>query len=160
QVIDYKALKGDPSDNIKGVPGVGEKTAQKLLQRYGTVERLLELPDDLEPKWRQAIEENADALRLGKRLTRIVDDAPVELDVEAARLDDYDRNRAIVLLRELEFRSLIDRLPTALAAAPPAAAPTAAPAAAAVATQGTLFDDPGTSFAAYSTPIAPPTQPG
>src|SRR5262245_61644355 len=153
QIIDYKALKGDPSDNIKGVPGIGEKTAQKLLQRYGTIERLLELPDDLEPKYKSAIEAGAEGLRLGKRLTRILDDVPVELTIEQCRLADYDRNRALLLLRELEFRSLIDRLPPTRALAA-AAAPQPG------LQQGSLFDDASTSFAATSRPVVPPTQPG
>jgi DNA polymerase-1 len=144
QIIDYKALKGDPSDNIKGVPGVGEKTARRLLQRYGTVERLLELPDDLEPKYRQSVEENAEGLRLGKRLTRILDDAPVELDLDRSRISEYDRNKAIVLLRELEFRSLIDRLPAPRAKAPP---PREIP------TQIGMFDEPPASDGAA--PSAP-----
>ena len=113
QIVDYKALKGDPSDNIKGVPGVGEKTAQRLLAKYGTIEQLLELPDDLDPKLREAIGANSDSLRLGKRLTRILDDVPIELRLDRSRIGDYDRSRAIGLLRDLEFRSLIDRLPTA-----------------------------------------------
>ena len=157
QIIDYKALKGDPSDNIKGVPGVGEKTAQKLLQRYGTIERLLELPEDLEPKYRQAIEGSAEALRLGKRLTRILDDVPVELTVEQCRLVEYDRNKALLLLRELEFRSLIDRLPPSRIAESAAAAVSAGPPGL---QQGSLFDDASTSFAATSRPVVPPTQPG
>jgi DNA polymerase-1 len=111
QIVDYKALKGDSSDNIKGVPGIGEKTAQRLLQKYGAVERLLELPEDLDTKTRDAIAANAEALRMGKRLTRILDDVPIELNVEDAVLGTYDRDAAVALLRELEFRSLIDRLP-------------------------------------------------
>jgi DNA polymerase-1 len=153
QIIDYKALKGDPSDNIKGVPGIGEKTAQKLLQRYGTIERLLELPDDLEPKYRQTIEASADALRLGKRLTRILDDVPVELEVDQCRLVEYDRNRALVLLRELEFRSLIDRLPptreVAAVAAPPAGM-----------RQGTLFEESVGAAAAAPSADGQPSGPG
>jgi DNA polymerase-1 len=119
QIVDYKALKGDPSDNIKGVPGVGEKTAQRLLAKHGTIEKLLELPEDLDPKWRDAVGTHAETLRLGKRLTRILDDVPIELRLEQSRIGDYDRARAIGLLRELEFRSLIDRLP-APHPAPPA----------------------------------------
>src|SRR5688500_2680665 len=111
QIVDYKALKGDSSDNIKGVPGIGEKTAQRLLQKYTTVEKLLELPDDLDPKTRHAIAANAEPLRMGKRLTRILDDVPIELRLDQAALGTYDRDAAVALLRELEFRSLIDRLP-------------------------------------------------
>lgn len=132
QIIDYKALKGDPSDNIKGIPGVGEKTAQRLLGRYGTIERLIELPDDLDPKLRPAVEANVEALKVGKQLTTIRQDAPIQLDLKAARLDRQDRARLIALMRELEFRSLIERLPAQRGAAP------------AKAKQTSMFDEEGT----------------
>ncbi|HEY3081420.1 MAG TPA: DNA polymerase I [Chloroflexota bacterium] len=146
QIIDYKALKGDPSDNIKGVPGVGEKTAQRLLAKYGTIEQLLELPDDLDPKLRDAIGAHADTLRLGKRLTRILDDVPIELRLEGSRIGEYDRARANGLLRDLEFRSLIDRLP-APSLPPKRNGP--------VVEQISMFDDRPAEEAAEKPPAAP-----
>ncbi|TAK22908.1 MAG: DNA polymerase I [Chloroflexota bacterium] len=113
RIADYKALKGDPSDNVRGVPGIGEKTAQKLLIRYGSVEQLLMLPADLDAKTRAAIESNAEGLRLGLALTRIRQDAPVALDLAKGQFGHYDMERARSLLRELEFRTLIGRLPAA-----------------------------------------------
>ena len=112
QMIDYKALKGDPTDNIPGVPGVGEKTAAKLIREFGTLEALYERVDEVKPdKLRDKLIENREAVFMGKDLTTIVRDLPVEFDLEAARLGDYDRETVIRLFREYEFRTLIERLP-------------------------------------------------
>ena len=112
QMIDYKALKGDPTDNIPGVPGVGEKTAAKLIREFGTLEALYERIDEVKPdKLREKLIENRAAVFMGKDLTTIVRDLPVEFDLEAARLGDYDRETVIRLFREYEFRTLIERLP-------------------------------------------------
>jgi DNA polymerase-1 len=112
QMIDYKALKGDPTDNIPGVPGVGEKTAAKLIREFGTLESLYERIDEVKPeKLRDKLIENREAVFMGKDLTTIVRDLPVEFDLEAARLGDYDRETVIRLFREYEFRTLIERLP-------------------------------------------------
>jgi DNA polymerase-1 len=112
QMIDYKALKGDPTDNIPGVPGVGEKTAAKLIREYGTLEALYARIDEVKPdKLREKLVEYRDQVFMGKDLSTIVRDLPVEFDLEAARLGDYDRETVIRLFREYEFRSLIERLP-------------------------------------------------
>src|SRR6478735_4563303 len=112
QMIDYKALKGDPTDNIPGVPGVGEKTAAKLIREFGTLEALYERISEVKPdKLRDKLIENREAVFMGKDLTTIVRDLPVEFDLEAARLGDYDRETVIRLFREYEFRTLIERLP-------------------------------------------------
>ena len=112
QMIDYKALKGDPTDNIPGVPGVGEKTAAKLIREYGTLEALYERIAEVKPdKLREKLIEHRDSVFMGKDLSTIVRDLPVSLDLDAARLDDYDRETVIRLFREYEFRSLIERLP-------------------------------------------------
>ena len=112
QMIDYKALKGDPSDNIPGVPGVGEKTAAKLIREFGTLEALYERIVDVKPdKLRDKLVEHRDQVFMGKGLSTIVRDLPVSMDLEAARLGDYDRETVIRLFREYEFRSLIERLP-------------------------------------------------
>jgi DNA polymerase I len=112
QMIDYKALKGDPTDNIPGVPGVGEKTAAKLIREYGTLEGLYERIAEVKPdKLRDKLIEHRDQVFIGKDLTTIVRDLPVDFDLEAARLGDYDRETVIRLFREYEFRSLIERLP-------------------------------------------------
>src|SRR6478609_8873042 len=112
QMIDYKALKGDPTDNIPGVPGVGEKTAAKVIREFGTLQALYERIDEVKPdKLREKLIENRDAVFMGKDLSTIVRDLPVEFDLEAARLGDYDRETVIRLFREYEFRTLIERLP-------------------------------------------------
>jgi len=112
QMIDYKALKGDPTDNIPGVPGVGEKTAAKLIAEWGDLDAMFERIDDVKPeKLREKLKEHRDAIFQGRELSRIVRDLPVTLDLEAARLGDYDRDTVIRLFREYEFRTLIERLP-------------------------------------------------
>jgi DNA polymerase I len=112
QLVDYKALIGDKSDNIPGVRGVGEKGAVTLLQKYGTLEAIYEHLDEVTPeRTRKALEEGrADAL-LSQKLGRIIVDVPVTLDLAACRTHHYDRHRVIALFQELAFRSLVDRLP-------------------------------------------------
>jgi len=112
QMIDYKALKGDPTDNIPGVPGVGEKTAAKLIREFETLESLFERLDEVKPeKLRDKLAEYKDQVFVGKDLSTIVRDLPVQIDLEAARLGDYDRDTVVRLFREYEFRTLIERLP-------------------------------------------------
>jgi DNA polymerase I len=112
QMIDYKALKGDPTDNIPGVPGVGEKTAAKLIAQFGDLDSLYERIDEVKPeKLRDKLVENREPVFRGRDLTTIVRDLPVQLDLDAARLGDYDRDTVIRLFREYEFRTLIERLP-------------------------------------------------
>ena len=112
QMIDYKALKGDPTDNIPGVPGVGEKTAAKLIREFGTLDALYERLDDVTPeKLRDKLREHHDQVLMGRELSTIVRDLPIEIDLEAARLGDYDRDTVVRLFREYEFRTLIERLP-------------------------------------------------
>ena len=112
QMVDYKSLKGDPTDNIPGVPGVGEKTAAKLIAQFGDLDALYASIEDVKPdKLRDKLREHRDQVYEGRSLSRIVRDLPVELDLEAARLGDYDRDTVIRLFREYEFRTLIERLP-------------------------------------------------
>ena len=112
QMIDYKALKGDPTDNIPGVPGVGEKTAAKLIREYGTLDALYERLDEVKPdKLREKLAEHRDQVFMGRSLSTIVRDLPVALDLEASRIGDYDRETVVRLFREYEFRTLIERLP-------------------------------------------------
>ena len=113
QMIDYKALKGDPTDNIPGVPGVGEKTAAKLIAQYGNLDALYAKIDEVKPdKLREKLIEHREAVYRGQDLSTIVRDMPdVTLDLESARLADYDRETVIRLFREYEFRTLIERLP-------------------------------------------------
>lgn len=112
QFIDFKSLTGDTSDNIPGVPGVGEKTAVKLLQTYGTVESLYEHLDAVKgPKLQQNLAEHAEQVQRNKRLVTISTDLPIVYDAEACRLRNYDPQPLLDLFYELEFRSLIKELP-------------------------------------------------
>jgi len=112
QMIDYKALKGDSTDNIPGVPGVGEKTAAKLIAQFGTLDDLYTRLDEVRPeKLRDKLAEHREQVFRGRDLSTIVRDLPVSLDLETARLGDYDRDTVVRLFREYEFRTLIERLP-------------------------------------------------
>ncbi|MGC8839021.1 MAG: DNA polymerase I [Anaerolineae bacterium] len=112
QLVDLKALVGDKSDNIPGVPGIGEKTATRLLQQYGSLEGIYEHLDEVEPpKVREALAGFREEAFQYRRLVTIAQDAPVTLDLERCRTGQYDVERVKALFRELEFRSLLDRLP-------------------------------------------------
>jgi DNA polymerase-1 len=116
RMVDYKALLGDTSDNILGVRGVGEKGAKALIEQYGTIEEMLAHLDELQPpRTQKALAEGEAEARLSKELATIVCDVPgVELDMDAALLTDYDRQTVLRLFQELEFRSLISRLPESI----------------------------------------------
>jgi DNA polymerase-1 len=108
---DFKGLVGDKSDNIPGVPGIGEKTASKLLTEYGDLDGVLAHIDDLTPKEQRLLREMGDQARQSKYLGTIVLDAPVKLDLEASRAGQFNRDKVIALFRELEFRTLVDKIP-------------------------------------------------
>src|SRR5579884_3701446 len=109
QLPDFKGLVGDKSDNIPGVPGIGEKTASKLIAEYGSLENILEHVDELKPKEQRLLREYAEQARQSKYLATIVRNAPVQLDLEGARNGQANRERVLTVFRQLEFRSLIDR---------------------------------------------------
>jgi len=112
QLIDLKGLKGDPSDNISGVPGIGDKTAAQLLQEFGTIEGVYAHFDEIKgARIRKALADKKEQALFNKKLVTIVTDVPVDLDLSACRFSDYDRDRVMALFRELEFSSLIGRLP-------------------------------------------------
>ena len=108
---DFKGLVGDKSDNIPGVPGIGEKTASKLLTEYGDLEGVLAHRDELTPKEQRLLKEMGDQARQSKYLATIVLDVPVKLDLEASRAGQINRDKIIALFRELEFRTLVDKIP-------------------------------------------------
>jgi DNA polymerase-1 len=112
QMVDFKALKGDTTDNIPGIAGVGEKTAARLLQHHGSLEGIYANLDKIaNDKLRVKLEENrADVFRW-RALVTVRADVPIELDLEPARLANYDREEVLRLFREYEFRSLVERLP-------------------------------------------------
>jgi DNA polymerase I len=108
--LEYVALKGDTSDNIPGVPGVGEKTATKLIQEYGSVEEVLAHTDELKGRIKENIAAAGDRLVLNKDLARIVTDVPLDIEPEDAVMGDWDVDEVRRLFTSLEFRSLFDRL--------------------------------------------------
>jgi len=112
QIADLKGLVGDPSDNIPGVPGVGAKTAQKLIGQFGSVESIYENIDKVEPAKLQALlNDNEAVARQSKELATIVSDMPVKLKLDDCQVSQYDRNKVTELFRELEFASLLPKLP-------------------------------------------------
>ncbi|MGJ8671554.1 DNA polymerase I [Rubritalea sp.] len=110
QVIDILALWGDASDNIPGVPGVGEKTAKKLIKQFGSVEKLLESTDQLKGKQKENVENNKEQALLSKTLTTIILDVPVDTTFADLVLDQRDDEAVKSLFTELEFSALGKRL--------------------------------------------------
>lgn len=111
QLVDVKALMGDASDNIPGVPGVGEKTAVKLIAEFGDLESVLANVDRVSgKKLAEALRQHAETARQSRVLARIETDVPLEVDLEALQRRDPDPDRARDLFTRLEFRSLLDRL--------------------------------------------------
>lgn len=110
QVVDYKALAGDPSDNIPGVRGIGEKTALALLEKYGTLDGVYAHLDEIEPRWRVKLAEGRDSAYLSRSLAAIRTDLPLQVDLEQARPQAFDAARVEALFRQLEFRSLLPKV--------------------------------------------------
>ena len=110
QVIDLLALMGDSADNFPGCPGVGEKTASKLINEFGTVEQLLENTAQLKGKMREKVEAAVEDIKMSKFLATIRTDVPVELDLEQLRLKEPDAAKLQEIFTELEFKSFASRL--------------------------------------------------
>ncbi len=128
QLADFKGLKGDPSDNIPGVRGIGEKTATKLIQTFGSVEGIYEhLNEVTPPKAQETLRQNQRAARQSKELVTIDTDVPLDFDLNACRVTTYERSKVAELFRDLEFFSLLPKLPDVMAEeekSVPAEAPT------------------------------------
>ncbi len=121
QMVDFKALKGDTTDNIPGVPGVGEKTASKLIAENTDLEGVYADLGRFTPKLRESLAANKEQVFKSRVMATIVTDLPVKLEIDRTKWRGYDRAAVLDLFRDLEFRSLIPRLPPAdanLAAAP------------------------------------------
>jgi DNA polymerase-1 len=111
QIRDLKGLMGDASDNIPGVPGVGEKTALKLLHQYETVENIYEHVDELSgKKLKENLHENKDKAYMSKELATILREAPLELSLEDADYKGYQLEKLLPFFQEMEFKSLIERV--------------------------------------------------
>lgn len=114
QFLDLKSLKGDSSDNIPGVPGVGEKTAVKLLQEYQTLDEIYENVDKISGSLQKKLIDGKDSAYISKKLAEIWTDAPVKFDESAADISKVDNEKLHNMLEKLEFRSLLRNLPNIL----------------------------------------------
>lgn len=110
QFIDLKGLMGDKSDNIPGVPGIGEVTGVKLIKEFGSIENIIENIDSVKGSPRKKIEENKELAIMSKRLATIIRDVPIDFDLEKLEFGDYDKSKLIEVFNELDFNSLISRL--------------------------------------------------
>ena len=150
QVIDMLGLMGDASDNIPGCPGVGEKTAQKLIAEFGSIENLLEHTDQLKGALKTKVETNREMITFSKFLATIKTDVPIQLDMDSLVREEPNEEELRKIFEELEFRTLIDRVlkkgsgnsssPTPTSPVPDLFA-------------GTLFAQPQTSTPENSAPI-------
>ncbi len=112
QLADFKALTGDTSDNIPGVPGIGDKTAAKLLQQFSSLEGIYDRIEEVAPpKLQVTLREHKERAFQNKELATIVTDMPITLDLDACKVSAYDRDRVVALFRELEFVNLLSNLP-------------------------------------------------
>jgi len=109
QVIDYLGMMGDASDNIPGLPGVGDKTAKKFIKQFGSMEGLLENTDQLKGKMKEKVIENAELGRLSKKLATIFIDCDVKFDEENYELSKPDAEKVVEIFKELEFRRLTEQ---------------------------------------------------
>lgn len=111
QLVDILGIWGDASDNIKGIPGLGEVAARALIAQFGSIENMIANVDSIEKEgWRKKVIENADQALASKHLARIITDAPVNFDADAFRYSQPDREKLKNLLHELEFKTFADRI--------------------------------------------------
>ncbi len=110
QWTDFVALKGESSDNLPGIPGVGDKTAAKLVNEYGDIEGVIAHADDLTPKVSKGVKELAEQVRINKELGRLLDDVPLDVDPADIHVEPWDDEEVRKLFGSLEFRTLYERL--------------------------------------------------
>jgi len=117
QMIDFKAIAGDPSDNIPGVKGIGEKGALDLLKKFGSIEKIYKEIDkkgdkaNIKPRNLKLLKDQKKEAMMSKKLVTIVRDVPIEFDIDDCQLKPYDKQKVFELFKELEFKSLLARLP-------------------------------------------------
>ncbi|PWJ58988.1 DNA polymerase I [Dyadobacter jejuensis] len=156
QVIDMLGLMGDAVDNIPGIPGVGEKTAQKLIQQYGSMEAILENAADIKGKLGEKIRDNKDKALLSKELATIDTKVPVPFDAEDLTVCEPNSEKIIALFDQLEFKTLKNRVLGGQTTLP---APSSKQAAASKAGQLDLFGEAAPSAPAPSTAVEPIVEP-
>lgn len=110
-IIDYKALRGDTSDNIPGVKGIGEKSATELIKKYGSLEEIYNHISEIKPRYQKLLSENHEEAVLSKDLATIDTNAPIKFKLEEGILKQFSKQEVLELFKELEFRSLINKLP-------------------------------------------------
>lgn len=110
QLVDFKALKGDPSDNIPGIPGIGEKTALKLLKEYGSLENIFKNIDKIEGKEKELLKNGKEIAEMSKYLATIKTDIPLQIEVEELGVKKPEQKRLEDMLNCLEFKSILNKI--------------------------------------------------
>jgi DNA polymerase I len=123
QVVDYKALVGDKSDNIPGVAGIGEKTAISLIEKFQTLDNIYQNIDQVENRWRNKLEQNKENAFMSRELAQIKTDLKIKLDLEHAKTQEWDIPTLEAFFKELEFRSLLKTLDRLAGKEPVSSAP-------------------------------------
>jgi DNA polymerase-1 len=111
EFVEFKALKGDPSDNIPGVPGIGEKTASDLICEYGSLEAIYQNLSKIKPALAEKLEKGKKSAFLSRELSQIVTDIPLDFDAAKCNTIDYNRGKVFELFRDLGFKSLLKKIP-------------------------------------------------
>jgi len=111
QIIDYKALIGDASDNYPGVSGIGPKTAVELLNKYGSLKKIYQNLKKIKPQIAEKLKQGKESALLSQKLATIVTKVPLKLNLKACLVHDYNQPKAVKLFEELQFKSLINKLP-------------------------------------------------
>ncbi|MCB0118638.1 MAG: DNA polymerase I, partial [Anaerolineales bacterium] len=111
QVVDYKAIVGDTSDNIPGVKGVGEKTAVSLLEKFDTLDNIYANLDQVENRWRGKLETNKETAYLSRDLARIETDLKIKFDFEHAKIEPFDGSKLETFFKEMDFKTLVSKVP-------------------------------------------------
>ena len=111
QVVDYKAIVGDTSDNIPGIKGVGEKTAVTLLEKFSTLDSIYENLEQVEKRWRGKFESSKESAYMSRTLAQIKVDLDINLDLEHAKVKAFDGTKLETFFKEMEFRTLVNKVP-------------------------------------------------
>lgn len=112
QFVDYKALKGDPSDNIPGVSGIGEKTASDLISTYGSLDDVYKNLDKIKPRIAEKLKTEKEIAYLSQKLSRIETNLKIDVDLKCCVVHEYDRSKVFSLFQELGFKSLLSKIPS------------------------------------------------